>query len=83
MHGSPARSLPIISRFLVLVASAAALRIDGSKAPTGSWDRTAFLSGFQNSAEIAARELRCAELPSDLVGTYYRNGHARFVGYDG
>ena len=68
---------------LVLVTCAAALRIDASKAPTGSWDRAAFLSGFQNAAEIPAHQVRCAQLPSDLVGTYYRNGPARFVGYDG
>ena len=59
---------------LVLVTSAAAVRIDASKAPTGSWDRAAFLSGFQNAAEIPAHQVQCAELPSDLVGTYYRNG---------
>ena len=59
---------------LVLVTSAAAVRIDASKAPTGSWDRAAFLSGFQNAPEIPAHQVRCAELPSDLVGTYYRNG---------
>ena len=68
---------------LVLVTCAAALRIDASKAPTGSWDRAAFLSGFQNAPEIPAHQVRCAELPSDLVGTYYRNGPARFIGYDG
>jgi len=57
--------------------------VDGSAAAHGSWDRTAFLRGFRNSAEVAAREVRCAALPEDLVGTYYRNGHARFTGYDG
>lgn len=70
---------------LVLVTSAAALRIDPSMAPTGSWDRAAFLSGFQNAAEIPAHQVRCMHRasPSDLVGTYYRNGPARFIGYDG
>ena len=32
---------------------------------------------------MAAHEIYCADLPADLVGTYYRNGPARFVGYDG
>ena len=70
MDGSTSQKVSL----LVLVTSAAAVRIDASKAPTGSWDRAAFLSGFQNAAEIPAHQVRCAELPSDLVGTYYRNG---------
>ena len=79
MDGSTSQKVSL----LVLVTCAAALRIDASKAPTGSWDRAAFLSGFQNAAEIPAHQVQCAQLPSDLVGTYYRNGPARFVGYDG
>lgn len=50
---------------------------------SGDWNRAALLRGYQNAMEIAAREVRCTSLPSDLVGTYYRNGHARFTGYDG
>ena len=85
--------------------------VDGSAAADRTWEREALLRGYQNSAELAAKEVRassrratsvaqrdtpaplrtrcalpqvrCAKLPSDLVGTYYRNGHARFVGWDG
>ena len=71
---------------LLLLASpagVASLAVDGSAAAHASWSKAAHLAGYQNSDEIAAREIHCADLPADLVGTYFRNGPARFVGYDG
>jgi all-trans-8'-apo-beta-carotenal 15,15'-oxygenase len=56
---------------------------DGSLTVDSTWDYDAFLSGYRNNAEVEASEVACADLPRDLVGTYYRNGHARFVGRDG
>ena len=61
----------------------APLAPDGSSRASGAWDRNALLSGYQNPAEICAREVLCPDLPADLVGTYYRNMHARFTGWSG
>jgi hypothetical protein len=57
--------------------------LDGSAAASAGWDKSALLRGYENSVEIAACEVPCPNLPQDLVGTYYRNGPSRFVGYDG
>ena len=65
------------------LALSASLKVDGSAGAVGSWDKAALLKGYQNSAELPAREVTCAELPQDLVGTYYRNAPQRFTGYDG
>ena len=59
------------------------MRIDGPARAHTSWDKAALLRGYENAMELSAREVCCAELPNDLRGTYYRNGPARFVGYDG
>ena len=60
-----------------------AATVDGSASADAPWDRDAHLAGYQNAAEIDAFEVVCADLPRDLAGTYYRNGHGRLVGYDG
>ena len=65
------------------LALSASLKVDGSAGAVGNWDKAALLKGYQNSAELPAREVTCAELPQDLVGTYYRNAPQRFTGYDG
>lgn len=56
---------------------------DGSGRLVGGWDKEALLRGYQNSAEQPAREVMSADLPADLIGTYYRNAPQRFTGYDG
>ena len=56
---------------------------DGSAATVGEWNYDAFMRGYQNPAEMPAFEVSCPELPKDLQGTYFRNGYARFVKYDG
>ena len=59
---------------LVLVTCAAALRIDASKAPTGSWDRAAFLSGFAevlclhlHGRRASLEQLNASQLLADLL----------------
>ncbi len=64
-------------------AQAVVSAVDGSAAASTGYDRAALLKGYSNPAEQAAREVACDSLPADLRGTYFRNGHARFVGYDG
>ena len=64
-------------------SSPVALLADGSAAANRGWDRAALLRGYSNPCEIPAKAVACPELPADLVGTYFRNGHARFRGYDG
>lgn len=61
----------------------ASFSVDGSAAAHAGWSKAALIAGYQNSDEMAAHEIYCADLPEDLVGTYFRNGPARFVGYDG
>jgi len=65
------------------LALSTSFKVDGSARAIGSWDKAALLKGYQNSAEQPAREVSCADLPQDLVGTYYRNAPQRFTGYDG
>ena len=65
-----------------LLHPADASALVGLLLPLG-WDQDALLAGYQNSAEASAFEVECDALPADLIGTYYRNGPARFIGYDG
>lgn len=45
----------------------------------GSYDRLAWESGYSNAQrEERGRIVHCPDLPSSLVGTYFRNGPARF-----
>ena len=64
-------------------AAGAAAGVDGSAAASTAYDPHALLRGYTNPAEQGARAVACESLPADLRGTYFRNGHARFVGYDG
>jgi len=70
-----------VARLALATSNGIALSIDA--ASHGVWDKPALLRGYQNSKEIPVRQVNCPDLPDDLIGTYYRNGHARFTGYDG
>jgi len=78
-HGMPQCPTRQKVSLLVLVMSAAALRIDPSMAPTGSWDRAAFLSGFQNAAEIPAHQVRCMHRASFRPGGHVLPERARTI----
>mmetsp|Transcript_35773 Transcript_35773/g.80558 ORF Transcript_35773/g.80558 Transcript_35773/m.80558 type:complete len:601 (+) Transcript_35773:92-1894(+) len=66
-----------------LLGRRAAVSAAPAAAPTSGWDRAAWAKGYTTPRDELSVQLESSSLPDDLVGTYFRNGHAQFeVGSD-
>jgi hypothetical protein len=68
---SRARASPVMST----ASKPSATNVEGV---TAAWDRDAWMSGYRTAPSEDSYTVECADLPADLVGTFFRNAPAKF-----
>jgi hypothetical protein len=75
---SHAPALKHVARSALRMSTASKPNVAGVEKATVEWDRDAWVSGYRTAPSEDSYSVECADLPADLVGTFFRNCPAKF-----